>query len=277
VAMASTSDYWRLPFHLLEDRFETWLVNAHDVKHLPGRPRTDRLDAVWPCKVAERQMLVPQLLPPPAVRPVAVPVTLHPRETTPGEELRPVAGQDPIIPCCPLAIGRLSPSIGNALPQQQQQQSGPRGVRRDMTDTVQERPDIQGFSHFSITATNPDASVEWYQRVLGLQPLPMRFPHHGAEESGYAIVLMEPNQGWGVGIHHNAANPGTPADETATGLDHFSLAVANRGDLDVWAAWLDRLGVTHAGVTDTTDPIPYSVLVFRDPDNIQLELIYMPS
>src|SRR4051794_31012551 len=54
VVMEATSDYWRAPFYLLEDRFETWLVNAHDVKHLPGRPKTDRLDAVWLAKVAER-------------------------------------------------------------------------------------------------------------------------------------------------------------------------------------------------------------------------------
>src|SRR5215204_4229792 len=66
--MEATSDYWRAPFYLLEDRFETWLVNAHDVKHLPGRPKTDRLDAVWPCKVAERQMLRPSFVPPPAIR-----------------------------------------------------------------------------------------------------------------------------------------------------------------------------------------------------------------
>ena len=26
---------------------------------------------------------------------------------------------------------------------------------------------------------------------------------------------------------------------------------------------------------DTEKPVPYSVVVFRDPDNIQLELIYM--
>ena len=26
---------------------------------------------------------------------------------------------------------------------------------------------------------------------------------------------------------------------------------------------------------DTDKPVPYSVVVFRDPDNIQLELIYM--
>jgi transposase len=66
--MEATSDYWRAPFYLLEDRFETWLVNAHDVKHLPGRPKTDRLDAVWLAKVAERQMLRPSFVPPPAIR-----------------------------------------------------------------------------------------------------------------------------------------------------------------------------------------------------------------
>jgi transposase len=68
VVMEATSDYWRAPFYLLEDRFETWLVNAHDVKHLPGRPKTDRLDAVWLAKVAERQMLRPSFVPPPAIR-----------------------------------------------------------------------------------------------------------------------------------------------------------------------------------------------------------------
>jgi transposase len=68
VVMEATADYWRAPFYLLEDRFETWLVNAKDVKHLPGRPKTDRLDAVWLCKVAERQMLRPSFVPPPAIR-----------------------------------------------------------------------------------------------------------------------------------------------------------------------------------------------------------------
>jgi transposase len=68
VVMEATSDYWRPPFYLLEDRFETWLVNAKDVKHLPGRPKTDRLDAVWLAKVAERQMLRPSFVPPPPIR-----------------------------------------------------------------------------------------------------------------------------------------------------------------------------------------------------------------
>ena len=65
VVMEATSDYWKPPFYLLEAAgFETWLVNAKDVKHLPGRPKTDKLDAVWLCKVAERQMLRPSFVPP---------------------------------------------------------------------------------------------------------------------------------------------------------------------------------------------------------------------
>ncbi len=69
VVMEATSDYWRPPFYLLEAAgFEVWLVSAKDVKHLPGRPKTDRLDAVWLCKVAERQMLRPSFVPPPAIR-----------------------------------------------------------------------------------------------------------------------------------------------------------------------------------------------------------------
>jgi transposase len=69
VVMEATSDYWKPPFYLLEAHgFETWLVNAKDVKHLPGRPKTDRLDAVWLCKVAERQMIRPSFVPPLPIR-----------------------------------------------------------------------------------------------------------------------------------------------------------------------------------------------------------------
>jgi transposase len=69
VVMEATSDYWKPVFYLLEAAgFETWLVNAKDVKHLPGRPKTDKLDCIWLCKVAERQMLRPSFVPPPAIR-----------------------------------------------------------------------------------------------------------------------------------------------------------------------------------------------------------------
>jgi transposase len=69
VVMEATSDSWKGIYYLLEAHgFEVWLVNARDVKHLPGRPKTDTLDAVWLAKLAERQMLRPSLVPPPAIR-----------------------------------------------------------------------------------------------------------------------------------------------------------------------------------------------------------------
>ncbi|MFI7221284.1 IS110 family RNA-guided transposase [Micromonospora maritima] len=69
VVMEATSDYWKPPFYLLEAAgFDTWLVNARDVKHLPGRPKTDKLDAVWLCKVAERGMLRASFVPPAPIR-----------------------------------------------------------------------------------------------------------------------------------------------------------------------------------------------------------------
>ena len=69
VVMEATSDYWKPVFYLLEAQgLDPWLVNARDVKHLPGRPKTDKLDAVWLCKVAERQMIRPSVVPPPEIR-----------------------------------------------------------------------------------------------------------------------------------------------------------------------------------------------------------------
>jgi transposase len=69
VVMEATSDYWKPPFYLLEAHgLVPWLVNAKDVRHLPGRPKTDVLDAVWLCKVAERQMLRPSFVPPREIR-----------------------------------------------------------------------------------------------------------------------------------------------------------------------------------------------------------------
>jgi transposase len=69
VVLEATSDYWKAPFYLLEAHgLEVWLVNAREVKHLPGRPKTDKLDAVWLAKLAERGMLRPSFVPPPPIR-----------------------------------------------------------------------------------------------------------------------------------------------------------------------------------------------------------------
>jgi len=136
-------------------------------------------------------------------------------------------------------------------------------------------PAVAGYHHFAPTVSDVEASAQWYERVFGMIRLPGTVPHHGEEQGGYAVVLMEPRSGIVLGLHHHSANPGKPFDEKCTGLDHMSFAVADRADLDAWARWLDTLGIENSGVVDTDNPMPYSVVVFRDPDNIQLELIYM--
>lgn len=69
VVVESTSDYWRPFLYLLEARgVDTWLVNARDVKQVPGRPKTDKLDAVWLAKLNEKGMLRPSFVPPKEIR-----------------------------------------------------------------------------------------------------------------------------------------------------------------------------------------------------------------
>ncbi|MCM4084934.1 transposase [Actinoplanes sp. TRM88002] len=54
VTVESTADYWRIWFYLLEARgLDVQLVNARDVRNVPGRPKTD-LDAVWLAKLTEK-------------------------------------------------------------------------------------------------------------------------------------------------------------------------------------------------------------------------------
>lgn len=69
VTVESTSDYWRIWYYLLEAAgLDVQLVNARDVKNVPGRPKTDKLDAVWLAKLTERGMLRPSFVPPAAIR-----------------------------------------------------------------------------------------------------------------------------------------------------------------------------------------------------------------
>ena len=69
VTLESTSDYWRIWFYLLEARgLDVQLVNARDVKNVPGRPKTDKLDSVWLAKLTEKGLLRPSFVPPKQIR-----------------------------------------------------------------------------------------------------------------------------------------------------------------------------------------------------------------
>lgn len=67
VVMEATADYWKPVFYVLERRFTVWLVNARDIKKVPGR-KTDVSDARWIAQVAQHGLVSPSFVPPPPIR-----------------------------------------------------------------------------------------------------------------------------------------------------------------------------------------------------------------
>lgn len=67
--MEATSDYWKPVYFLLEQQgLDLLLYQASQVKALPGRPKTDKLDSVWLAKVTERGSLAGSFVPPEDIR-----------------------------------------------------------------------------------------------------------------------------------------------------------------------------------------------------------------
>lgn len=128
--------------------------------------------------------------------------------------------------------------------------------------------------HLALTVTDVDASVRWYEEVFGVH-FRMDVPHPG----GVGKLLADDDMGLMIVLHRHDANDGAMFSEATNGLDHAGFMVPTRGDLESWQDHLEAIGVVRAADADkplTQSPIadePYgSVLVFRDPDNIQLEL-----
>jgi glyoxylase I family protein len=133
--------------------------------------------------------------------------------------------------------------------------------------------------HIAITVTDLDASITWYERVFGVA-FRMEVPHPG----GTGKILADEDMQLVFALHRHDANEGEFFTETRTGLDHVGLGVPSRADLEVWQTHLDAQGVRRAPMANqpcTQSPIEDhffgSILVFRDPDNVQFELFAPPS
>lgn len=67
VVMEATSDYWRPFYYLLEEHFEVMLVNARDVKNVPGR-KSDVSDAAWLADLGAHGLVRASFVPPQPIR-----------------------------------------------------------------------------------------------------------------------------------------------------------------------------------------------------------------
>ena len=130
-------------------------------------------------------------------------------------------------------------------------------------------PATEGVSHTALTVTDLPASVEWYSRVFEGSVL---WEEHDDPAHEFVLIFAPP---LAIGLHrHTATAMGDSFSEARVGLDHISFQVPDRGTLEEWAKRLDELDVAHSPITDA----PYgTVLVFRDPDNIQLEFFALPG
>ena len=123
--------------------------------------------------------------------------------------------------------------------------------------------------HIALTVTDLDASIAWYERVFGIA-----YQMDGPHEGGVGKLLADAEWRLIIVLHRHDANQRERFAETRTGLDHVGFSVPSRADLEAWQAHLQQLGVVQSPIADT----PYgSILVFRDPDNIQLEMFAPPG
>lgn len=136
-----------------------------------------------------------------------------------------------------------------------------------------------GFSHVGLSTHRMDATIQFYEGVLGLSRVAdnltrikqggtLRQVYFDAGD-GQFIVFMEPRNIPGIrddydtGINGALGVPG--------GMYHFALKVGSLEELDARRTHLEGLGVSPSAIIDLGHA--HSVF-FRDPNGIQLELCW---
>jgi catechol 2,3-dioxygenase-like lactoylglutathione lyase family enzyme len=133
--------------------------------------------------------------------------------------------------------------------------------------------DIVGIHHIGFTVADVERSAQWYVEVLGFEEVGQ---YRSAAAERHKIFLRHRRLGVRLGLVEHEASTGGAFDETQVGLDHLAFAVSSRADLDQWAERLARAGVDFSPIAESLTISDAAVLVFRDPDNIQLELFAAP-
>ena len=119
--------------------------------------------------------------------------------------------------------------------------------------------------HLTLTVTDVQRSVEFYTSFLGFQ-LVMEFGSRRLLSNGSVILALTPPPDAAQAIQ------GDRFSENRVGLDHVSLNVARRADLETAVRLFADQGVAQGEIKDLGADLGLYVLAFRDPDNIQLEL-----
>jgi len=129
-------------------------------------------------------------------------------------------------------------------------------------------PELKGISHVEFSVTDCDRAAAWWHDVMGFTEV-----HRARHDNFENRDLIHPT-GMSVAVKTHDAPLSLSFDERCVGLDHISFEIADRDEMQCWLTHLDAMGVAHSGIKETAlGPL----VVFRDPDKIQVELFVHPS
>ncbi len=118
--------------------------------------------------------------------------------------------------------------------------------------------------HVTLTVCDVQRSKQFYTDLFNFQFVTDFGPRAILGNNQLLLVLTPPPD-------PDQAVPDDRFNENRIGLDHLSLSVAARADLEAALRTFDERGVSH-GEIKPLEPFGIAVLAFRDPDNIQIEL-----
>ncbi|MBG6136729.1 VOC family protein [Longispora fulva] len=130
---------------------------------------------------------------------------------------------------------------------------------------------FSGIHHVGLNVNDLEGSAKWYAEVLDFAPL---FPW---DTDSFDRRLVRHPSGVILGLtKHKHPDADEEFNERRPGLDHLSFAVATLAELEDWLVRLTDAGVEHSGI-QVSPKTGFTVIAFRDPNNIQLELFVVQA
>lgn len=129
-----------------------------------------------------------------------------------------------------------------------------------------------GYAHVRVTVTDLERSRAFYDAVFGWD-VALEVPEGADDRTREELAFLDGGLVYAFAGGLFGLRPVAPGsdrfDPDRVGLDHVSFTVAQHSELEAAAMVLDDLGVAHEPVKDAGG---FSVLEFKDPDGIALEL-----
>jgi len=129
---------------------------------------------------------------------------------------------------------------------------------------------ISHLHHLGLTVADADVSASWYSTLLDFHRVG---EYTSPDRMRRKVFLSHEKFAVRLGLCEHARSDRRAFDETRIGLDHLAFAVDSIDELNAWERRLQECNVAFTPSAPANTIEGAHVLVFRDPDNIQLELI----